>query len=131
MKKTALIIALVLVAISASGCKKASIIEGSWEIELEPMIRQAKAIGASGRDIAAVRDNFADGRMTIDASQIILSIAGIKGSTTFNHTIASKESECLNLTINNAPATHKYCVSNGRLEVHDPSTKLVAIYKKS
>lgn len=122
-----LVIAFVVLAIS--GCKKEPTkIEGSWSIDLEPMVRQARSLGASNREVENIRETFTDGKLKIDSSRITLTITGIQDSEIFEYKVDSKDGDCLNLIIN--AATHRYCVSGERMEVHDPSTKLVATYRK-
>jgi hypothetical protein len=129
MRKIGPWLAIAFTALVIAGCKKEpSKIEGAWAIDMEPMLRQARSLGASNREVENVRETFCDGKLTVDGSRITLTIAGIQGSEVFDYKVASKDGDCLNLIINSA--THKYCVSGERLEVHDPSTKLVAIYRK-
>jgi hypothetical protein len=130
VKKTMLKIVLVLAPIAVAGCKgEGASIEGSWTIDLEPMIQQANSLGASSTDIQQVKETFIDGKMSIDSHRITLTIPGIKGSEIFEYKVSSKEGQCLDLAIN--ASTHKYCTDGKRLEVHDPSTRLIAIYRKS
>ena len=130
MKQKTLKIALVLAAIAVAGCKdEKTSIEGRWTIDLEPMIQRANSMGASGTDIRRIRETFSDGRMSIDDHRITLTIPGIQGSESYAYEVLSKEGTCLNLGIE--ASTHKYCVDGNRLEIHDPSTRLVTIYRKS
>lgn len=129
MRKIGPWLAIAFTVLAIVGCKKeTSEIEGFWAIDLEPMLRQARSLGASNRELEKIRETFSDGKLTIDSSRITLTITGVQGREVFDYKVDSKDGGCLNLIISSA--THRYCVSGERLDVHDPSTKLVAIYRR-
>lgn len=122
-------VVIFIAILTITGCKKEpSNIEGAWAVDLEPITRQARSLGASNREIEHIRNTFRDGELTIDSSRITLTIAGIQDSEVFEYKIDSKEGDCLHLVINSS--THRYCTTGDRLEVHDPSTKIVVVYKR-
>jgi len=125
----AIVIALLIA--SMFGCsKKATSIEGKWAVELEPMVRQAQSLNASNRDIEAVKETFSGGRLEIDGKRIAMTIEGINDREVKEYAVSSVEGACTLLSIQSSAKPHKYCLNDGRLEVHDPSTPLIAIYRR-
>jgi hypothetical protein len=132
MRRAVESIVLALAAIILIGCaRNASDIEGNWVIDLEPMLQQARELGGASRDIHKIRETFIDGMMVIDSKHIIFGIRGMQDRTTWDYNISSKEGKCVLLTTNVDTRTLKYCVDGNRLEIHDPGTKLVVIYKRA
>jgi hypothetical protein len=128
MKQT--IWAFLLVSTMAlQGCKEEKLaIEGNWKIELEPMLQQARELGASPNGVRQIRETFVDGRMAVDGKLITLTIPGLPDSEVLEYKLTSTEGQCFYLVIEAKKTTLKYCVDGERLEVHDPSTKLVTVY---
>jgi len=123
-------LALLLCAgIATSGCNAEKTgIEGDWAIDLPPMLDQARSLGASDRDVQQVKDAFSGGRMTIDHNRITLTLDGVPGKQVLQYSVVSKDGSCWNLKIKSL--NHRYCAARDRLEIHDPSTPLVAVYKR-
>jgi hypothetical protein len=122
---------LLVATMALQGCKQEKLaVEGNWKIELEPMLQQARELGASPRGVQQIRETFVDGRMAVDGKQITLTIPGFPDSEVFEYKLSSKEGQCFNLAIEARKTTLKYCVDAEKLEVHDPSTKLVTVYSK-
>jgi hypothetical protein len=132
MKKIILSAVSVMLITGMAGCEdKQTALEGDWRIDLDPMIQQARSLGASNGEIQQVKDTFIDGRMNIDAEKITLTIDGMFGSEILEYKISSKDGQCFNLAIQSAKAPHKYCVNENRLEIHDPGTKLITTYVRT
>ena len=126
------IFAALLLTLSIVGCSRQhTAIEGSWTIDIEPMLEQARSMTSSGREINGVRNTFTDGKMDIDNHQIKLSIPGMGGSQNFEYTVLSKDGSCVVVDIKGMPGDHKFCVTGSRLEFHDSTAPLTAVYRKS
>lgn len=124
-------IALVLIVALTFGCaKKVPSIEGKWAIDLEPMIQQARDLNASSRDIEAIKENFRNGRLEIDTKRITVTIEGINDREIREYVVSSNEGACSLLLIQSSAKPHKYCLSDNRLKVNDPSTPLIAVYRR-
>ncbi len=131
MNRQFIAMAISLAVASALGCsKKASSIEGKWAIDLEPMIQQAQSLKASSRDIEAIKETFSNGRLEIDSQRITLTIEGVNDHEVKEYVVSSVEGACSLLSIQSSAKPHKYCLSDSRLEVHDPSTPLTAVYRR-
>lgn len=131
MKNTILKSVLLSALLSTAACGQNSAIEGHWAIDLEAMVAQARSIGATDRDLQMVRETFEGGRAEIDARKITLTIAGVTGKDVRGYTVESKDGSCLVLKVEPSTDLHRYCVDGRRLEVRDPSTKLVVVYNKT
>jgi len=51
------------------------------------------------------------------------------GTQSFDYKVLYQEGECVRLQI--AGKNTKYCVTGNHLYIHDPSTRLIAVFKKS
>lgn len=143
MKKIIAGIFLVLTAISLSGCSKkpaenAIEMKGNWVIDIDSTLRKAQAVGASNRDLSMVKEKFSGGRMNIDRERINLSIEGFTGSEAYEYKITEKEGNCISMQVKGASpglkganGRLKHCLNGNHLEVHDPATPLVTVYKRS
>lgn len=99
-------------------------------IDLPPMIQQAQSLNASSRDIEAMKETFSNGQLEIDSQRITLTIEGINDQEVKEYVVSSVEGACSLLSIQSSAKPHKYCLSGSRLEVHDPSTPLTAVYRR-
>jgi hypothetical protein len=132
MKKEILGIVMLSSLLFAAGCgQKKSDIEGKWTLDLEATVAQARSIGATDRDIQGVRQTFEGGLMEIDASKITLSIVGMQAAEVRGYKVDSKAGSCVIVRIEPSPDLQRFCVEGRRLDVHDPSTKLVLAYNRS
>lgn len=100
-------------------------------IDLDPMIQQAKSLGASTKGIQEIRDVYADGKLEIDNRRITLTIIGVSGNDVKEYQVVSKNGTCTSISYKATNEESKYCVAGSRLEVHDPNSKLITVYRKS
>jgi hypothetical protein len=132
MTSKAVSLTLLMALTTLVGCSpKHTAIEGSWTIDMAQTLDQAKSIGASSTFVQGVQDTFADARLTIDGHELKMSIAGTNGSAANAYKVLSKEGDCLVLDIKGAHGESRYCVTGSRLEIHDSTTPLVVVFKKS
>jgi len=129
MTKAAKFLLLAFAIAAISGCGKKPNIEGNWVIDLDPMLKQAQEIGATSNDIKRINTTYAGGKLNIGKERIELSIGGMPGTQSFDYKVLYQEGECLRLQI--AGKNTKYCVNGDRLYIHDPGTRLIAVFKKS
>lgn len=138
MKKTAAGVFLALAVAALSGCgRKATEMEGNWIIDMDATLRQAQAAGASNSDLNMIQDTFGDAKMSIDRKHINLSIEGIPVGEAYEYKVTEMEGNCVTMQIKGASPGLKgasgrlnHCVSGNRLEVHDPDTPLITVYKR-
>lgn len=121
-----------------SGCgRKATEMEGNWIIDMDATLRQAQAVGASNSDLDMIRDTFGDAKMSIDRKHISLSIEGIPVGEAYEYKVTEIEGDCISMQAKGASPSLKgtsgrlkHCVIGDRLEVHDPDTPLITVYKR-
>lgn len=94
------------------------------------MVQQAKSLNASNRHIESMKETFRDGQLKIDSHRITIVIEGMGDGEFYEYVVSSMEGACTLLSIQSSAKPHKYCVSGSRLEVHDPSTPLIAVYQR-
>jgi len=104
---------------------------GSWAVDLERTLAQARTIGASERELRDVRDTYADGRLHIGADRLTIRIAGLDGQEVLPYQEVGQDGPCHLLRIAATQPVHRYCREDDRLLVHDPSTRLVVVYRKA
>ncbi|ATQ74364.1 hypothetical protein CR152_07465 [Massilia violaceinigra] len=109
-------------------------IKGSWEIDLAPMLEQAKKNNAPAEQLAQLERRFQGSQMVIDAKTIKLSLAdSVAQPMTYEYKIAktaSKKANCVSLSIDALPAPLDYCINDGALSVNDPTSVLVSVYRR-
>jgi hypothetical protein len=119
----------VLVVLSLSACAdRASDLEGKWVIDLEATLQNMGKLGTPPGAIEDMRKSFEGGRLYITPQEVKLSVAGRPEQVSLPYKYVGQASSCFNLEIKSQ--VHSYCVSNGSLEVHDPTTKLVVVYSR-
>ena len=128
MRNGLLILLIGLCAAATGSHAQKSAVEGHWEIDLAPMLEQARSMGACARDLQQVRETFSGGRMSIEGGRITLTIDGFAGKEVFQYKVLSTQGSCSSLEIRSS--NHRYCVVRDRLEVHDPRSPLIAVYKR-
>ena len=77
-----------------------------------------------------MKETFDGGKLMINDSKLNISVAGISGSNVRKYQVSGKDGECSILTIEGSSGNHKYCVSGATLEVRDPSTPLIVVYRR-
>jgi len=119
----------VLVVLSLSACAdRASDLEGKWVIDLEATLQNMGKLGTPPGALADMRKSFEGGRLYITPQEVKLSVAGRPEQVSQPYKYVGQASSCFNLEIKSQ--IHSYCVSNGSLEVYDPTTKLVVVYSR-
>ena len=119
----------VLVALSLSGCTdRTSDLEGKWVIDVAATLQNISKLGASPSAIEEMRKSFEGGRLDITPQEVKLSVSGRPEQVSIPYKYVGQASSCFNLDIKSQ--IHSYCVSDGSLEVHDPTTKLVVVYSR-
>ena len=69
-----------LAILAATHAQAAAVdIKGRWAVDLEPMVKQAKALKATEAEIAQMKRTFEGGLMVIDDKTIVLSVDGVPG----------------------------------------------------
>lgn len=131
MQFTKQLLVAILAAITTASCKTdANSIVGNWAVNLDATISQAKSIGASEADIQDVKNTYQDGKIRIKDSEIEVFITGIGGEIRYSYAITGRQGDCSLLKVDGQSGPYKYCINNGQLIVHDPSTPLIAVYDR-
>ncbi|MDM5176349.1 hypothetical protein PO883_03980 [Massilia sp. DJPM01] len=115
-------------------------IKGSWEIDMAPMLEQAKKNKAPAEQVAQLERRFQGSQMVIDAKPITLSLADSAAKPmTYQYKIAKpaksaksapNKANCVSLSIDALPAPLDYCLNDGALSVNDPTSVLVSVYRR-
>jgi hypothetical protein len=101
---------------------------------MSAMLERAKRMGASSRDLQAMKATYDGGRMQITDSQFILSVDGETGTMALPYKILSSGNGCykLNVRMEGKENSAQYCLRDGFLEVEDLSTRrAIEIYRRS
>ncbi|CUI07434.1 hypothetical protein LXA47_08810 [Massilia sp. P8910] len=112
-------------------------IKGSWEIDMAPMLEQAKKNNAPAEQVAQLERRFQGSQMVIDAKTITLSLADSAAKPmTYQYKLAKpaktapNKANCVSLSIDALPAPLDYCINDGALSVIDPTSVLVSVYRR-
>jgi len=106
-------------------------IKGRWAIYLAPMVKQGQAMKASEAQIAQMKRTFQGGVMVIDGKTMQLPIEGVAGKPlVYKYKIVASKGNCVGLVMDGAPQALDFCIEDGMLHVHDPTTALTPVYRR-
>ena len=128
------LLALALAAALGAGCEStsapASPIHGDWVVDLDATLANASALGAGANDLRQVRETYADGKLRIEADRMVIGVKDMQQTMEMEYSVLGTEGDCARLSWKSNPREQKYCVRAGRMEVTDPGTPLVVVYRR-
>ncbi len=112
-----------------SGCNgNRSDLEGTWNINLKATLEKVQRYGGSPREMDQVKRNLSGNQLVVRSTEIEMSTKGDSVSIKIPYQYSGQVANCFNLDMKGM--IHSYCLQNGDLEVHDPTTKLILVYSK-
>ena len=132
----ALRVALATLACAAlAGCAKPVPVDpllGHWSVDLEATLAGARAAGMPPDAEPRIRGSYARGTLDIAPGAIDLGLAGSPDKLHATYVRSKGPPGCarLKLSVAAAPGPHDFCVAGDRLELHDPDSALVVVYKR-
>jgi len=113
-----------------AGCGGRSPLVGSWAVDLQSTVEQARRDGIPAQSAPQIRSVYAGGRIEITEQAIVARVAGMPDAVSRNYRILGQQDDCYRLAINGAPGTHAYCLRGRHLLVHDPATPLTVVFQR-
>ncbi|XZG69636.1 hypothetical protein ACTSKR_13400 [Chitinibacteraceae bacterium HSL-7] len=106
-------------------------IQGRWEVDLEPMLAQARALGHSPREVETVRSLYVNSRINITADALVITVAGFDKQTVLHYQRLTDADGCAQIRIADHAGAYRLCRDGNALEVHHSGTPLTERYRKA
>lgn len=113
-----------------AGCAGRSPLVGTWAVDLQATIEQARRDGIPAQAVPQIRNVYAGGHMEITEDALVMRVDGIAEAVSRNYRVLAEDGDCYKMAITGAPGTHAYCLRGEHLLVHDPATPLTVVFRR-
>jgi hypothetical protein len=105
-------------------------LQGDWTVDMDATLARAASDGLSARLAPQIRSIYNGGTLRITQGELVMGLAGSHETKSLAYTLVGTSGDCYRLTVTSNPGTHEYCVTQDRLEVHDPGAHLVVVFAR-